>query len=365
MTKYDDTEILSLLATGVSLLSNPAPARLPQSLELGLQYLQALAWERTSQPLTADWLWWEKFEYPIGDWWPGGLQSLPVSAAGSKEGLLRFTQPTPLCQEWAIQKRYSLQDQLAEIDEKVMYEIWRECRVAELQDLYVSTRRYLIENPVVREDELVSEIALGRLHGLANKAYGPLPPSCIKNGMVYLCPHCGDAQRWSEDGATCRNWAICQTLPAHEPIPRPAINLLRCKPGIFSYVVSPGLPELELYKKLNALGLDVQLWPGVDAFDLLVTLPDPQAHLLRWAIDVKQFREGYTLGRSEQSKEFIPCPPELEWDRAWYVIPHFYVDSYPELFCRGAGITPDRLAAWKIQITSIPGLLKEISLCAT
>jgi hypothetical protein len=356
-----DIEILSLLATGVSLLAYPAPAKLPDSLELGLQYLQALSWERTLSPLFADWLWWDKFEYPIGDWWPGGIEHLPVSTAGAGEGLLHFGAPTSLCKEWAIQKRRSLQDQLAEIEERIMYEILTDCRAADLQEMYVNSRRFLIENPIVREVDLVKTVASGRVHSLVGKAYEPLPSGCIKDGQVHLCPHCGDAQIWRGDGLACRNWTICQTLAKRRAKRLPATGLLRSKAGIFTYVVAPGLPELRLYERLQKLGCEVQLWPGVDAFDLLVALPKGQ----RWAVDVKLSREGYCLGRYEREKGFIPCPEGLQWDRAFYVIPHFFDASYPELFCRGADITPGQLSSWNIQVLSDSGFVRKIKRCAT
>lgn len=350
-----DENILSLLATGVSLLTLPTGPQIPKSLELGLQYLQALAWERLRRPFPADWFWWEKFEHPIKVWWPGGLTHLPISPSGAEEGLLRLGSPTPLCREWAVQSRRTLSSQQTEIDERVMFNIWNECQLGHHQKLYVDSRRYLIEHSVVYEFKL-RQASIG-LHLQIADAYEPIPTACIKEDQVYLCPHCHDALIWQSGETICRNWQICQKHKVQKPqIVRADRRLLRARTGLFHYVVSPGLPELQLHNRLQNLKLDVELWPGVDTYDLRIIFPNGQ----RWAVDVKQFREAFCLGEMEAKKGFIPCPEGLEWDQAFYVISEFYDKSYKELFCRGAHISSKKLSAWNMQIASVQSFMRRV-----
>jgi hypothetical protein len=356
--EYSDEEILGMLATGVSLLPNPSPAKLPDSLELGLQCLQALSVRRTSQPLfTGRWEALRMLRKPIRNWWPDGLECLPISETGAAEGLISLRGLTSLCKEWAIQGRRSLEAQLDEIDERVMLKIWRECQSAGKQDTYTKSRSYLIENPVAAAYDVVNRIATGELHELVREAYEPLPAECERDGKCYLCPHCGDAKIWQSDNSICRNWAICEKEKRQQPKIVPAAGLWRVKRGIFSYVVSPGLPELRLYHDVCDLDLKAELWPGVDAYDLRISFSSEA-----WAVDMKQSREPYCLGAREarKSKRLIPAPEGLEWKRAFYVIPdYFYDDSFATLFCRGAKVSASKLYKWGIQIVSVSQFLNK------
>ena len=58
------------------------------------------------------------------------------------------------------------------------------------------------------------------------------------------------------------------------------------------------------------------MWPGYDAYDLLVTFPDGH----RWAIDVKDWANPLLLGRSAR-----PVPQEPPYDEAFWVVPHHRV----------------------------------------
>ncbi|WP_194905997.1 hypothetical protein [Catenulispora rubra] len=49
--------------------------------------------------------------------------------------------------------------------------------------------------------------------------------------------------------------------------------------SIWRYTTVPGPAELALYKALRTRGLDAQLWPGLDAFDLHVSADGGPAHV--------------------------------------------------------------------------------------
>jgi hypothetical protein len=69
---------------------------------------------------------------------------------------------------------------------------------------------------------------------------------------------------------------------------------------------------------LRGLGLEVEMWPGFDAYDLRVVFPDRYV----WAIDVKDWAHPGLLGRAAEAVR-----PEPDYDEACWVVPQFRVDA--------------------------------------
>ena len=325
--------VLSRIATGLSLLNHPA-TELPDILELGVRDLQALNLLHKKAPLPAS-----RFdlllimESPIQQWWPGQLPKCEIN-----DVLLRFGEPSTFCMEWA----YSLRDldaQIDEIDESVMKKILDICRSdrSGYYSLYVNSRRFMIENPVIRLKEIIEQVSKGNILNEVQDAYELIPTECIESGKVYLCRNCHDALILKEGHLYCRNWVICEKhwdfTKAHSI--DFTTDLKRLKRGMKAYVCMPGLPEIELNKKLSKLKLATRLWPGIDEYDLQINLPNGKI----WAVDVKASKSPWVLGRHEAEKGFIQnhSLPDLHWDRAYYVIEDdFFQPNYEKLFWEGA-----------------------------
>jgi hypothetical protein len=104
------------------------------------------------------------------------------------------------------------------------------------------------------------------------------------------------------------------------------------------FVTSPGRAEVELEARLSALELEVQLWPGFDAYDLRVTFPD--GHV--WAIDVKDWKHPGLLGRAAK-----PVHPEPPYDESCWVVPREQAEAHRDYlgtYRRNRPVTAEGLA---------------------
>ena len=329
----DADDALSKVATGLSLLRRPSTG-FSDILELGIRDLQALSliYENKSLPTSRfDLL--SIMETPLQEWWSG-----PLPNCEKDDVLLRFGEATSFCMEWA----YSLRDlnaQMNEIDESLMKKIIDICRSdrSGYYPLYVNSRRFIIERPVVRLKEIIDQASKGNILSEVQDAYEPVPTECIENGSVYLCHYCHDALIIKDDHLYCRNWIICEHHGdfSKRHVIQFTADLRRLRRGMKAYVCIPGLPEIELNSKLVKLKLDSSLWPGIDEYDLHLRLPNGKV----WAVDVKATRSPWVLGKREAEKGFIQQfdSPGLHWDRAFYVIANeFFSSRYERLFWDGA-----------------------------
>ena len=73
--------------------------------------------------------------------------------------------------------------------------------------------------------------------------------------------------------------------------------------GIWRYTTIPGLPELDLYDRLAERGLKVSLWPGLDAYDLLVEVNAKRGGRKRFKVDVKDYTSAPTLAKLIHAQE--------------------------------------------------------------
>ncbi len=349
-------EVMTKICTGLSTMLYPIKG-MPLILELGIRELQALyiLHFQESLPCGHDSLF-KLFERPLQEWWPGDT---PNFVTGT---LVAFGQPTQLCMDFALAERFGLAQQLAEVDEQIMADILLDCRrdTKSLQKQYIASRQFLIENPTVKEAKLMSMCVSGKLHHKVQQAYEMLPSECILEGYVYFCHHCGDALAWQESNSFCRNWVVCQRKGKYRRKNRAkADGLLRVKRGIMAYVTIPGQPELALFRKLKQMGVEVDLWPGIDHYDLRLQFSDGAV----WAIDVKTSKAPTVLGRKERENGLFPNydDPFLRWNQAFYVIPTPYYDKFfSQRFTDGAGTSFHALATQNIYLVPMSKMVKQV-----
>jgi hypothetical protein len=110
---------------------------------------------------------------------------------------------------------------------------------------------------------------------------------------------------------------VPQALPAegHKALTR----------GIWRYTTVPGLPELALYDRLKERGLKVSLWPGLDAYDLLVETGPKRARKVPFKVDVKDYTSATTLANVIHAQEGDRGGAE------WLVVPDYRASQVPLL----------------------------------
>lgn len=236
--------------------------------------------------------------------------------------------PTQACEELALARG----EQEATVrEESLMGQVLARCRAANAQDDYVAFRRLLIERPVLSHEdllEIVDRPDFLRLQTETLSAYPLIPPHYLRDGAARLCPHCGCATTPLPVIGGATRWACVETAcpgalqPAREEAcarldARKSLHWLR--PDLRRYILAPGRPELALAKALTALGLTVELWPGVDRYDLRVLLPRGEI----WAIDIKDWTNPMQLASHVQ-----PIPSDPPWTRAFFVFPDMRRERY-------------------------------------
>jgi hypothetical protein len=224
--------------------------------------------------------------------------------------------PTQGCLELAL----SVRDAPAELFENMIIdEAITACRAAQSPGSYTAFRDLLITRPVMIAAELAAlaaDIDLMPVFETIRRCYEPAPTAYLRDGSYRLCGRCGcllvplirggyrcELDRCRGDGGS--------TLGAALPSQAGVLQLSR---PLRMFITSPGLAETELAAKLLLLGIEPEMWPAFDAYDLRVPLPDGTV----WAVDVKDWANPSLLGRGTR-----PLRGEPPYDRAFIVIPEY------------------------------------------
>ncbi|GAB4192896.1 MAG: hypothetical protein OHK0022_07360 [Roseiflexaceae bacterium] len=297
-------KLLQIIASGIMHLSvqlqseRPRVPLFPSELQRGVNWLavHCLTQQQEIPQDIEDVLLWAT--RPLRDW--------PIQFADT-EGLQNSAligedqRPTEVCAELAeLIIKGNAEHEAALLLLSQLVHRTRAINDAETQALYVETRRFLIEHPVIDRDALFLaglRPPLSTLEGGLQELYEQIPSTHLLNGAAYCCGFCGWTLEhrglgWRCVSALCaiatdsftRGTTIVQ--PNDEP-------LMRVRRPIRTYVVAPGRPELALYEALRALGLRVDLWPQGDRYDLRVHISESK----RWAIDVKAWSSAPALAR--------------------------------------------------------------------
>ncbi|MCC7447126.1 MAG: hypothetical protein IT324_06905 [Anaerolineae bacterium] len=208
-----------------------------------------------------------------------------------------------------------------ELDDKYFRSLFDACKQLGDPTLYARSREFLVRNPII-DDPMTWLIVEGDWPSAVRVAlkncYERVPRTCIRDGQVMLCPHCGWTLEWHKDMANCHPGGVCgdvygdfiqadQTTP-YQPM------LVRTRAGIQRYVVAVEIALINLYDKLrDEWGATCELYPHFDAFDLLITFSSGQ----RWAADFKDYQRARKLAIALNRRPF----PFTGWNRAFYVFP--------------------------------------------
>ncbi|SFD72791.1 HU-CCDC81 and SPOR domain-containing protein [Streptomyces aidingensis] len=306
--------------TGLDAFTLPYPAEVQRALDRTvLACLERGADPPASLPELLAWC----RERPVTDW----PVDLPPDVAGPDDLLLdpESSRPTELCHEWAEQSGDS-----ASVfrDREIIRAALRLCREYGEEDAYTEFRRLLVTRPVLTaaEDFAVSmDHVLDPVKELLARIYRPVPDSYLRGDTYATCGRCltllvplGHGDWWCERDRCRRRGAP----PVGRRITREeAGELLQLERPLRQFVTGPGRAEVDLERRLTALGLTVRMWPAFDAYDIHVTFPD--GHV--WAVDVKDWAHPAFLGRAAR-----PVPQQPPYDEAFWVVPRDRVDDRPD-----------------------------------
>lgn len=322
MSTYSPEVILSHLARGLIELERMTDAPGPT----GLPYPRSLhiAWNRLGRLMLRQGL-------PIPSSLPSLLdqcgQPLPWQGLALPQGtylpgdrLLADRRVTDACIEIA-----EMGDDL-EHDESLMKRVLEFCRLQgpELQPSYERFRSFVIEELVIPSIKLLDAYQeFPQVMGdFLKQAYEEVPASCLCDGKVYVCKHCGYTVTWQGDEPRCA-WQQCpgdRDPNSTVAVPYSREQLVRLRPGLYRYVAIPGRAELAFYRQVKQLGLPVDLYPEFDRWDLRVHMPSGET----WALDFKDWGRPYWLAEELKGKR---CDPEDA--RAIIVIPDRRVKEFP------------------------------------
>ncbi|MFF2205158.1 hypothetical protein [Streptomyces sp. NPDC058145] len=278
-------------------------------------------------------------ERPLARW----PLDLAPEARGTTGTLVdpRTRLPHQLCLEWEVDAA----DPAAEIFENQrMLEALTVCRAAGAPEAYSAFRCLLTTRPVLTGAELAllggdPECGL-LLHRIIRQCYGPVPVTYRSDdGSYRQCGRCrclmvplpGGGHRCELD--RCRRDG---TAAAAVPVRPDRSGLHQLSRPLRMFVTSPGLAENDIGTALKRrFGIDAEMWPQFDAYDLRVPLPGGRY----WAVDVKDRVNPVLLART--LTHFRADPP---FDRAFLVVPRYRFrenEAYGRQFRRNL---PDDLA---------------------
>lgn len=324
-----DELTLHLVASGVIKLAEnikngkaptlPYPKELQRGLDkLCLTYLRQGKTPPQGVPDVLSWC-----NRPIREW---SLQ-LSEENIGTKEKLLDGQIPTAICEEWAI----ASPDVEAELTQKhLLMNVIQVCRSNQASDSYVAFRRLLISEPVLTAFEFQQHCInplLERLDKQIETAYEKAPESCVVDGHFHCCVHCSNIMLRTIKGELICAEERCRaknTSKSGRRIPQKQ-EVIWLKRGLRRFIAAPGRAELTLAEKLKKLGIQVNLWPNFDSYDLLIVFPDGEA----WAIDVKDWANPFLLAHKvKQQNPLIPNYPP--WTQAYFVFPNDRREQRPD-----------------------------------
>lgn len=334
----DDEITVRLIATGILQLSETHGAiklPYPDTLQRGLSRLALASFRNGGQVVNglAELLEWARRPL-IG--WPLVLAPSEQNPIGPHDTLLGGQdgdRPTQLCEELALKRTTDVE---AETSERLLIlDVIKTCDRLGANHTYAAYRRLLIETPVLTEEALFEVCERPELEILGNHLridYPLAPASLAHNGHFYQCTVCQNLVQRS--ALTKLFFCLDETCPgAHGVIPESGLPVRKrihwLRRDLRRFIAKPGRAEIDLAERLERMGLIVELWPAIDAYDLRVTFPHAGVN---WAVDVKDWQNPYYLANAVR-----PIPSNPPWARSFFVFPDSRADAqgvYLQTFIR-------------------------------
>lgn len=272
----------------------------------------------------------ERFTQQVETWLPDAGSAV---GAGSLV-LVEDGHPTPNCEDLADDAGGS---PLAEVEQRVIRAAMSHIRGRDDEAAtYTAFRRFLVEHAISDFAEAVGALLPVGLE--VGQVYQRVPGTArTRSGgqeVFYPCPRCRWPMQVQDTSVSCRRSPTCLAAGSRFAVrddglvplgklPAPAAALpddwVALHPGVWRFTVLPGLEELALEQRLGRIeGVEVQLWPFVDAYDLDVCRGSQ-----RWRIDVKDHGSATSLARHLNDKPVT--------EQTWIVVPHARREQVPRL----------------------------------
>lgn len=138
-------------------------------------------------------------------------------------------------------------------------------------EYYSQVREFVVRNPVIQRSKMF------RFYGglptpvwtcIDQQFYEPVPSSLVAEDEATLCSHCGNIIAMSAGALRCTTAACCAEHGSSPGRTVPTADLYRLNKALRKYWFEPGIDELRLADKLEALGHKVRLYPNRDTVDL-------------------------------------------------------------------------------------------------
>lgn len=295
----DPEKLLLYLLAGVTAFAEkdfryPYPETLIRAR--GLFFGAAIENERPAHQSMSQFL--QMIQQPVGTWWP--LKELPENLEPE------FVLFSPGCQlldfamDWLMEG--DRHGQLANVNDvealaanRYIAEICQQMSGnPSMQADYVEFRRFLIEHPWLDAGIGLSVIppnVLALMQDTKRYYERVASPNLVRKNRCWQCPRCKGVLTWINDQPVCAN-GLCNRLVNMEEVEAiPGNDILALRMVFRRRVQLPGLPELELYKQFLSMGgLNVDLWPDGDRYDLRIETPANA-----WQVDVKDYAEPRAL----------------------------------------------------------------------
>jgi hypothetical protein len=363
-----DELTLHLIATGLvefmtQYIEKAKPLKLPypKSLQHGLDKLVVACLRSGMTPPQGvpDLLIWCR-DKPIAQW---PIKPSVDEAFYAEDKLLDDYTPTVtrICEDWACANP-EVEDELTE--RKFFLEVLTTCQNANAPETYVAFRRLLINDPVLTELELQQhriEPDLVLLAEAMQLAYEPAPIAYCVERHFHCCSNCGNLLRQEKSGQFLCETDHCRMMGKYRSQRqiKEELGVMRLKRGLRRFIALPGLAELRLEKKLTKLGLQVELWPNFDKYDLRIVFPNDEV----WAVDVKDWANPFLLARKVNEN---PIPNAPSWEQAYFIFPNERKkqrSDYLRAFRNHCEILNDKTKAMFEQnfITQVKNKLKQVN----
>jgi len=224
---------------------------------------------------------------------------------------------TSICEDWACANP-DVEDELTE--RKFFLDVLSTCKNASAPETYVAFRRLLINYPVLTELELQQHCIEPDLLLLAEQmrvAYESAPIAYCVDGYFHCCSSCGSLLLPRKNGKLLCENDHCRVMGKYTSQRQieEKHGVMWLKRGLRRFIALPGLAELRLNNKLTELGVQVELWPDFDKYDLRIVFPNDEV----WAIDVKDWANPFLLARKVNDN---PIPNEPPWEQAYFIFPN-------------------------------------------
>lgn len=230
---------------------------------------------------------------------------------------------------------------------------------AEAEDFYRAWRKCVVEKPFAwSRAELLDSDPLFLVHSrrvseLIDAFYVTVPVAALRDQIVRLCP-ITRTRVFRSNGKWCsefRDPRAARALANQGPVEHPAVEgMLELRRAARTFWTLPGRHELELATRVQERGLNVVLWPKLDAADLLIESGDGAK---RWVVDVKDYLSPRSLARAFSGFN------GFRRARRALVIPDYLNDrtpQYREIFDRARRAN----LANKVELLTASQLLREL-----